>query len=516
MTRQEHSDAKRFSAVSKQASKTALYALLIGGVSCTTGLAITTGAIAKTTAGSASEVPSAEDLLGPVMKAQPLPSAPASATPPSPQVQAPVAPSSVPPTPVEVRSQPIPSAPTLSEGATIEFSTGTSSADADTEASAAPLTPVPPAIDLSGLKNDIPTVDVDYGSSYIDTTDYSVGATPVPDIVLTERSTGCKATLHQGQGVPSSICGGAVSGPLAVAGGNGNLQPTAFGSAPSPLPQVNSVQIGPLSIGLNGVQITRRLSVQDYYNRTERPHSLSGNDNTNLMFPLSIPALISSPFGLRTHPIFGNVRMHTGTDIAAPMGTPVVAAYSGRVAISDFLGGYGLAVVIGHNEKSSETLYGHLSEVFVKAGEWVEQGEVIGRVGSTGNSTGPHLHFELRKQTTNGWAAVNSGSLLQQGLAKLHEGFQLGPDFSLADAGLLQSVNGEFVKLAVPKTLQQGKNATKEEVSADVTTSAEQASGQNAESLGQQPMPVTPHEHPQNEPGDWVSPKELVSKDEDI
>jgi murein DD-endopeptidase MepM/ murein hydrolase activator NlpD len=84
----------------------------------------------------------------------------------------------------------------------------------------------------------------------------------------------------------------------------------------------------------------------------------------------------------------------------------VIAVLSGRVTVADWLGGYGLTVIIEHNDQT-QTLYAHLSELFVKPGDRIAQGEVLGRVGSTGNSTGPHLHFEMRHLTAQGWVAVD-------------------------------------------------------------------------------------------------------------
>ncbi|NDG01513.1 MAG: M23 family metallopeptidase, partial [Synechococcaceae bacterium WBB_32_011] len=78
-------------------------------------------------------------------------------------------------------------------------------------------------------------------------------------------------------------------------------------------------------------------------------------------------------------------------------------------------GGYGIAVELEHRNPQRRTLYGHLSELFVQTGEEVRQGEVIGRVGSTGLSTGPHLHFELRRPDAGGWVAVNPGNLAPSG-----------------------------------------------------------------------------------------------------
>lgn len=139
----------------------------------------------------------------------------------------------------------------------------------------------------------------------------------------------------------------------------------------------------------------------------------------SLIFPLTVPAPVTSGFGWRIHPINGSRRFHSGTDLGAPMGTPVLAAASGKVALSDWLGGYGLAVILSHQDDRQETLYGHLSQVFVKPGQWVEKGTIIGRVGSTGLSTGPHLHFELRQKTASGWQAIDPGTQLKYALARL-------------------------------------------------------------------------------------------------
>jgi murein DD-endopeptidase MepM/ murein hydrolase activator NlpD len=107
------------------------------------------------------------------------------------------------------------------------------------------------------------------------------------------------------------------------------------------------------------------------------------------------PGSISSGFGMRTHPIDGVQKFHTGVDLRGSEGTPILAAESGVVRSAGTRGGYGNAVEIDHGNGVS-TLYGHASELGVKPGDHVEKGQQIGEVGMTGHATGPHLHFEVR------------------------------------------------------------------------------------------------------------------------
>lgn len=105
-------------------------------------------------------------------------------------------------------------------------------------------------------------------------------------------------------------------------------------------------------------------------------------------------AVVSSRFGMRSDPLTGERRMHRGVDIAAPRGTPIHAFERGRVTFSGSHGAHGNAVIVRH-ANGVETLYAHLSENSVRAGDAVSSGTQLGRVGSTGRSTGPHLHFEV-------------------------------------------------------------------------------------------------------------------------
>lgn len=112
-------------------------------------------------------------------------------------------------------------------------------------------------------------------------------------------------------------------------------------------------------------------------------------------WPLSGEGRQSSAYGKRNDPILGIVRAHGGIDVAAPSGTPVLAALGGRVSKAGNGGDLGKHIFIVHSN-GRETVYGHLSEIKVKAGQFVSPRQTIGKVGSTGRSTGPHLHFAVK------------------------------------------------------------------------------------------------------------------------
>ena len=120
----------------------------------------------------------------------------------------------------------------------------------------------------------------------------------------------------------------------------------------------------------------------------------SGNATGYFMLPVASYVYVSSRFGERVHPITGELKHHNGIDLAANMGTAVYAADGGTVVLAEWYGGYGNCIMIDHGN-GYKTLYGHLSYIGVSEGQAVHQGDTIGQVGSTGNSTGPHLHFEV-------------------------------------------------------------------------------------------------------------------------
>ena len=123
---------------------------------------------------------------------------------------------------------------------------------------------------------------------------------------------------------------------------------------------------------------------------------------SGLLWPIASSHRVTSPFGWRTHPITGRRNLHGGIDIAAPNGTPIMASKAGVVVISQYGSSYGNYVVISHPD-GTRTLYAHMSQRNVSAGDTVRQGQTVGLVGSTGSSTGNHLHFET-------WTGSSSSS----------------------------------------------------------------------------------------------------------
>ncbi len=136
-------------------------------------------------------------------------------------------------------------------------------------------------------------------------------------------------------------------------------------------------------------------------------------------------ARLSSPFGMRKHPIDGFNKMHRGTDFAAPMGTPIMASGDGEVKKAGWCGGGGNCVKIKHNS-TYQTIYAHMSKFArgIKAGVRVKQGQTIGYVGSTGKSTGPHLHYEVivnGKKVNSQKLKLPSGKILKGKERKIFE-----------------------------------------------------------------------------------------------
>ncbi|MGA0200045.1 MAG: M23 family metallopeptidase, partial [Prochlorotrichaceae cyanobacterium] len=238
-------------------------------------------------------------------------------------------------------------------------------------------------------------------------------ATPIavtPIVVIEERASGCTLRLDP-QGQVTSSRGSCTGEALNLA--LEEQWQDLYGDS-SPEGTIAPIPSSPLQVGVQAIGAAMQVSpfIEDYYFQTSRPTPLHSENDRVMLFPLKSWAPITSVFGWRNHPISQTWRLHTGTDLGALWGTPVVAAFSGRVEVADVLSGYGVTVVLDHPDRNQQTLYAHLSEVFVKPGEFLEQGEVLGRVGSTGNSTGPHLHFELREWQNTGWVSLDAGTVL--------------------------------------------------------------------------------------------------------
>ena len=298
-----------------------------------------------------------------------------------------------------------------------------------------------------------PSVATQGKNSYIDLTNYGTTSkqlvVPSSPVILTERSTGCQIVSQNGQLLRDS-CGSvakagfskaksvlvnrrvnlasrqkkAYSGVSGRSGYASSLRPVRFKSRPVSPQQVVSLQpITRKGLSISLEPVPKYNGAASLYSRL---NSIAPEQSqTDLMYPLPVVASITSAFGWRTHPISGTSRKHSGTDIGAPTGTPVLAAYEGEVSQSGWLGGYGLTVILRHLERTQESRYAHLSEIYVQPGEWVDQGTIIGRVGSTGYSTGPHLHFEWRHLTEQGWVAVDAGLHLEYALANLMRSMQM-------------------------------------------------------------------------------------------
>ncbi len=135
-----------------------------------------------------------------------------------------------------------------------------------------------------------------------------------------------------------------------------------------------------------------RVAAEDYRERLRREREMAALNATPSIWPCA--GSISSDYGWRVHPVYGYGRMHTGVDITAPHGTPIRAAAAGWVVQSGWLSGYGNALTIDHGNGLS-TLYGHCSSLVSGVGTFVRKGQTVAYVGSTGVSTGPHVHYEV-------------------------------------------------------------------------------------------------------------------------
>ncbi|GMM91958.1 M23 family metallopeptidase [Qipengyuania sp. MTN3-11] len=178
-----------------------------------------------------------------------------------------------------------------------------------------------------------------------------------------------------------------------------------------------------------GVSVTREGTDRQFqelfasWEKTERVLPLAAAVSVPSRMPLE-NARMSSNFGLRTHPVLGGLRGHKGVDLAAPTGTPVYATADGYVSKAEWFSSYGKYIAIEHGA-DMQTRFAHLSGIEVSEGDKVRKGDLIGYVGSTGRSTGPHLHYEVR---VAGLAVDPTPYMNGERLAMIENGGQGGGD----------------------------------------------------------------------------------------
>lgn len=182
--------------------------------------------------------------------------------------------------------------------------------------------------------------------------------------------------------------------PLALA-----AQPALANSSASAAADVTAPIQDNRAGGLSGdTQFRQLFSQWRALDGTDETETTTAGPLTGISIPSRMPledARMSSNFGMRTHPVLGGRRSHAGIDLSAPTGTPVYATADGIVSRADWFSSYGLYIAIEHGAEM-QTRYAHLSRLAVESGQRVKKGEIIGYVGSTGRSTGPHLHYEVR------------------------------------------------------------------------------------------------------------------------
>ena len=285
--------------------------------------------------------------------------------------------------------------------------------------------------------------------TYIEPESHNLGETatktPTEKTVLTGSVSGCKASLDIDPVLAATLCGPRVVQTAQQPAPNPSPQyspapplssysyaepaprQTAYAPSASSSASYSSAAPTPWVSGApaSSNPLTAASPSQKFLAASPNPLKWLVPNQQRMIFPLPVPASITSAFGWRTHPISGASSFHAGTDLAAPLGTPVLATFPGQVETAGYMGGYGLAVLLQHQQGQIATRYAHLSKVYVQPGQWVSQGTIIGLVGSTGNSTGPHLHYEtLKKQKNNSLVAIDSGIQIKGSLAELIRAMQ--------------------------------------------------------------------------------------------
>jgi len=228
--------------------------------------------------------------------------------------------------------------------------------------------------------------------------DKSLPAPQAPKVEVTDRAEGCTTVVEGGEMRQKNCQPSQQNAPSQPeVAQQQSLPEVPHNIEPPSQPQQDIEQATPV----------QKREVKNRYTPPEQAPEIERDKHLNVLSPLPQQTNLSSNFGWRKHPISGDRHFHTGVDFVAAEGTPVIATRSGQVEIASYQGGYGVMVQLNHDDSPSKSRYAHLSTTHVKPGEWVEQGTVIGQVGSTGYSSGPHLHFEWRIYKNGRWVAVD-------------------------------------------------------------------------------------------------------------
>ncbi len=190
-----------------------------------------------------------------------------------------------------------------------------------------------------------------------------------------------------------------------------------YGVRPDVLFEQNGCSAQPVAVFVPGVFWQQDVTVPDLVTAARPRYEATAWQLPTVIFadgyplPYSVP--VTSPFGWRRHPVTGEMAFHSGIDLGASLGTPVLATADGLVDFAGVAGGYGNLVTLTHGDR--QTQYAHLDTIAVRVGQRVRRGQVLGTVGATGRVTGPHLHYEVRIPGADGWVAIDPApSLLAQ------------------------------------------------------------------------------------------------------
>jgi murein DD-endopeptidase MepM/ murein hydrolase activator NlpD len=215
-------------------------------------------------------------------------------------------------------------------------------------------------------------------------------------------------------------------------------QPAVVTPAPSPAPGAAAVQLAPVSV--DNVYFGDVVPAGGFAEITPpAPKIVSAHAGYARRAAAAVALEVNSGFGVRRDPFTGAARMHTGVDLKAAYGQRVGAALGGMVVYANYRGGYGNLVIVDHG-RGIATMYGHLSSIAVGVGQRVVAGQTIGNVGSTGRSTGPHLHYEVRARGH----ALNPSSVIT------FKGASVFANGHLVDGPTIEGGDEESAKAAKP------------------------------------------------------------------